>query len=59
MSRTNLIISDVVFVLTLVSIYKTDGLKTYPIILGPFIITAFATCVIRHISYYNMTKRIY
>ena len=59
MNRTTLVVTDIVFVIVLIMVYNTDGLKTYPIILTPFILVAFATCVIRHINYYNMTKRIY
>lgn len=59
MNRSNLIIADALFVLVLVSIYSTDGFKDYPVILIPLVIAAFATCVVRHINYYNMTKRIY
>jgi hypothetical protein len=59
MNRTTLVLADIVFVIVLIMVYSTDGLKTYPIILAPFIVAAFATCVIRHINYYNMTKKIY
>jgi hypothetical protein len=59
MNRTTLVLADIVFVIVLIMVYSTDGLKTYPIILTPFIVAAFATCVIRHINHYNMTKKIY
>lgn len=58
-SRTNLIVADALFVLVLTMIYNTDGLKKYPVILAPFIIIAFASCVVRHVSYYNIYKKIY
>ena len=54
-----MIITDVVFVLVLGLIYETHGLRDYPIILSPLIVLAFATCVIRHINYYKLTKKIY
>jgi hypothetical protein len=57
--RTNLILIDAVFVLVVIMIYATDGLKQYPIILIPLVSVAFATCIIRHINYYKVTKRIY
>jgi hypothetical protein len=59
MNRTTLVLADIVFVIVLIMVYNTDGLKTYPIILTPFILAAFAACVIRHVNYYNMTKKIY
>jgi hypothetical protein len=59
MDRKTLILTDLVFVIVLIMIYNTGGLKTYPVILAPFIIIAFATCVIRHVNYYNMTRKIY
>ena len=59
MSRTNLVLGDSLFIVVLVMTYKSDDLKKYPVILGPLIIAAFATCVIRHIHYYNMTKKIF
>ncbi len=59
MTNTNLIIGDTLFVVVSVVINATDGLKKTPIILIPLLLVAFATCVIRHINYYKMTKRIY
>ncbi len=59
MSRTSLILTDTVFVVVLVTSYKNGDLKSYPIILVPFIVAAFATCIIRHVNYYHITKRIY
>jgi len=59
MSRTNLILIDALFVLVVIMIYATDGFKTYPIILTPLVTVALATCIIRHINYYKLTKRIY
>jgi len=59
MTRTTLIVADLVFVIVMILICNNGDLQKYPVILAPFIIVAFATCVIRHIHYYNMTKRIY
>ena len=59
MSRKTLILADALFVLVMIMIYNTDGLKKYPVILAPFIIIAFASCVVRHVSYYHMTRKIY
>ncbi|MGN6179015.1 MAG: hypothetical protein ACTHNW_07530 [Mucilaginibacter sp.] len=59
MSRTNLILIDALFVLVVISVYATDGLKTYPVILLPLMSVAFATCIIRHINYYKITRRIF
>jgi hypothetical protein len=59
MRRTDLILADALLGIVSVMIYETDGFKTYPIVLKPLILIAFASCVIRHIIYYNMTKKIY
>jgi hypothetical protein len=59
MNRKTLILADVVFVVVMILIYNNGDLAKYPVILAPFVLVAFATCVIRHINYYNMTKRIY
>jgi hypothetical protein len=59
MSRTNLILIDALFVLVVISVYTTDGFKNYPVILLPLIAVAFATCIIRHINYYKITRRIF
>jgi ABC-type microcin C transport system permease subunit YejB len=59
MSRTSLIITDAIFVIVGLVSYQNGDLKTYPIILGPLMLVALTTCVIRHINYYHITKRIY
>jgi hypothetical protein len=59
MKRTDLLLADALFVLVSVMIYETDGFKTSPIILKPLVVIAFISCVIRHVNYYNMTKKIY
>jgi hypothetical protein len=59
MTRTTLIVADLVFVVVMVLIYNNGDLQKYPVILAPFVIAALVTCVIRHINYYHMTKRIY
>jgi hypothetical protein len=59
MNRTYLVLADVLFVIVLMTVYNTGDLKKYPVIFVPLITVAFATCVIRHVHHYNMTKRIY
>ena len=59
MTRRNLILADVLFVIVIVTIANSGDLQKYPIILGPLILAALATCVIRHVHYYNMNRRIY
>ena len=59
MSRTTLILADALLIVVILMTYETGDLKKYPVILTPFIIVAFATCVMRHINYYNMTKKIF
>ena len=59
MTRRTLILADTIFAIVTILTYSNGELKKYPVVLAPFIIAAFATCVIRHVNYYNMTKRIY
>ena len=58
-SRRNLMLADALFVLAFAMVYSSNGLVDYPIILSPLLILAFATCIIRHINYYKLTKKIY
>ena len=58
-SKRNLMLADALFVLAFAMVINTKGLTEYPIILSPLLIIAFATCVIRHINYYKLTKKIY
>ena len=60
-TRSALIISDTVLVGTLAAInYCNDGgfIKA-PVILKFLVIVAFATCIVRHINYYKVHRRIY
>ena len=54
-----MILIDTLFVLVVIMIYVTNGVKSYPVILLPLIAIAFATCIIRHINYYKITRRIF
>jgi hypothetical protein len=59
MNRRNLVLADVLFVIVIITITNSGDLQKYPLILGPLIIAALATCVIRHVHYYNMNRKIY
>jgi hypothetical protein len=59
MSRSVLILSDLVLVVVLIMIFANGDLEKYPVILAPLVLAAFATCLVRHINYYSMTKKIY
>jgi len=59
MTRSNLIMADTLFVAVVITVYNSNDLKKYPVILGPLMIIAFAACVIRHVHYYHMYKRIF
>lgn len=59
MTAATLILSDVLFVGALTSVYATDGFKEFPIIFFPLLSIALVTCVLRHINHYKHTKRIY
>ncbi len=58
-SKRNVLLADALFVLAFAMVYSTNGLVDYPIILAPLLMLAFVTCVIRHINYYKLTKKIY
>jgi hypothetical protein len=60
-TRSTLIISDAVLVGTLAMInYSNDGgFNKAPVILKFLVVVAFATCIVRHINYYKIHKRIY
>jgi hypothetical protein len=57
MSSANLILGDSLFAFGLILVVITGGLKENGIILVPLLIVAFASCVVRHINYYNETGR--
>ena len=57
--RATLIVADTLFVLTVVTMHFNGGLDSNPLFLNFLLVLAFATCVIRHINYYKLTKRIY
>ncbi len=52
-----MIIGDSLFALGLILVFVTGGLKENSIILVPLLVVAFASCVVRHINYYNETGR--
>jgi hypothetical protein len=59
MINRNLVLADALFVFVLSMINMTDGFKKNMIILGPLVMIAFITCMVRHINYYKQTRRIY
>ena len=59
MTRASVIFADALFLLTFITILGTGGLNDHALILVPLILAGFASCVIRHINYYNLTNRIY
>jgi hypothetical protein len=59
MSSASLILADSLFVFAFIMILATGGLNENAIILVPLLIVAFASCVVRHINYYNETGRMY
>jgi hypothetical protein len=60
MTRTILILTDSLFVVTVVVIqYTNEGFNEIPLFLKFLIVVAFASCIIRHINYYKHTKRFY
>jgi len=59
MNSSTLIITDIVLVLVVVLIFATDEIKKHGTILIPLIAIACASCIVRHISHYKHTKKIY
>jgi len=60
MTRTILIVTDTLFVITIAVIhYTNEDFNKVPLFLKFLIVVAFASCIIRHINYYKHTKRIY
>jgi hypothetical protein len=57
--NTDLIIGDLLFAIASFMIRITDGLSKSPIILGPLLVISFVTCIVRHINYYKLTRKIY
>ncbi|WP_214072015.1 hypothetical protein [Mucilaginibacter sp. dw_454] len=57
MDNANLILGDSLFALGLLLVIATNGIRDYGIILVPLLVVAFASCVVRHINYYNETGR--
>lgn len=60
MHGKSLIISDSLFAITVTTIsYSNDGFNKNPVFLNLLVVVAFASCIIRHINYYKLTKKIY
>jgi hypothetical protein len=60
MNRKSLIITDSLFAATVTTIaYSNDGFNKNPLFLNFLVVVAFASCIIRHINYYKLTKKIY
>jgi hypothetical protein len=60
-TRFALIISDILLAATLVAINYVNegGFNKAPVLLKFLVIVAFAACIVRHINYYKINKRIY
>lgn len=60
LSRTTLIVSDLTLAIVATLMNFTDGgFENNPLILKLLVVVAFASCLIRHINYYKLTKKIY
>jgi len=58
--RSTLILADSLFVATLIVMHYENGdFVDNPLFLKLLVVAAFLTCVMRHINYYKITKRIY
>jgi len=59
-TNTHLIVGDSLFVLVAGMVYATtDDIRNTPVILKILIVIAFASCIVRHINYYKIHRRIY
>jgi len=60
MTRTSLILTDSLFIVTVLVIHFANGdFDKNPLFLKFMVVIAFASCIIRHINYYKHTKKIY
>ena len=51
---------DALFVLTVIAMQVFNGgFDKNPVLLNVMVVIALAVCIIRHINYYKLTKRIY
>jgi hypothetical protein len=57
--RSTLILADSLFILTIGTMQYNGGLNKNPVALNLLVVVAFAACIIRHINYYKLTRRIY
>lgn len=57
--RATLILADALFILTIGTMQYNGGLNKNPVVLNFLVVVAFAACIIRHINYYKLTRRIY
>jgi hypothetical protein len=59
-TRATLILTDSLFAgCILIMTYGNEGFDKNPVFLNLLVIVAFASCIIRHINYYKLTKKIY
>jgi hypothetical protein len=57
--RATLIVADTLFVATVLVMHFNGGLHSNPLFLNFLLMVALGTCILRHINYYKLTKRIY
>jgi len=57
--RATLILADSLFVVTCLVMQYNGGFKNNPVALNFLVVVAFAACIIRHINYYKVTRRIF
>jgi len=57
--RATLILADALFTATILVMQYNGGLKNNPAALNFLVVVAFAACIIRHINYYKLTRRIF
>jgi fumarate reductase subunit C len=60
MTRSTLILSDSLFVITITVMHFENGdFNKNPVILNLLVVVALASCILRHINYYRLTRKLY
>lgn len=60
MTRSTLILSDSLFVITITVMHFENGdFNKNPVILNLLVVVALTSCILRHINYYRLTRKLY
>lgn len=60
LTRTVLIVSDFTLAVVITTMnFQDGGMQKNPLFLNFLVVLALAVCIVRHINYYKITKKIY